>query len=331
MPTEPSNFDFLKQEWPFLCEDARAAERNVNTQPRGTCFYARFTLEKAVHWLYDNDSYLQRPYETTLGALIHERTFKDNLPPSLFPKVRIILINGNNAAHDEAPVSPSDARHTVKELFHFLYWLSRSYSTDARTHPAARFDAALLPRAEDSAAPDLSTEQIRTVQKQLEERDALLAERDAALQRSKAQIEALQKKLHALKAQNQAIDDPHDYNEAETRAYITDLDLKEAGWPLDRPEDREYEVTGMPIPPSTTGKGLVDYVLWGDDGLPLAVVEAKRTKKDPRIGKRQAELYADCLEKESGRRPLIFYTNGYEIWFWDDTRYPPRKVAGTWT
>src|SRR5438034_11474706 len=80
--------------------------------------------------------------------------------------------------------------------------------------------------------------------------------------------------------------------------------------------------------PNETGEGFVDYVLWGNDGLPLAVVEAKRTKKDARIGRQQAKLYADCLEAHYKQRALIFYTNGYQTWFWDDLNYPPRHVQG---
>ena len=80
--------------------------------------------------------------------------------------------------------------------------------------------------------------------------------------------------------------------------------------------------------PNEKGEGFVDYVLWGNDGLPLGVVEAKRTKKDPRIGRQQAKLYADCLEAQFKQRPLIFYTNGYKTWFWDDLNYPPREVQG---
>ena len=101
--------------------------------------------------------------------------------------------------------------------------------------------------------------------------------------------------------------------------------LREAGWTLDKTEDREYPVNGMP---NEKGEGFVDYVLWGPDGLPLAVVEAKRTKKDARIGRQQAKLYADCLEAKFNQRPLIFYTNGYKTWFWDDLNYPPREVQG---
>jgi type I restriction enzyme R subunit len=72
----------------------------------------------------------------------------------------------------------------------------------------------------------------------------------------------------------------------------------------------------------------VDYVLWGDDDRPLALVEAKRTRRDPRVGQQQARLYADCLERRFGQRPVIFYSNGYEHWLWDDTSYPPRSVQG---
>jgi type I restriction enzyme R subunit len=80
--------------------------------------------------------------------------------------------------------------------------------------------------------------------------------------------------------------------------------------------------------PNNQGKGFVDYVLWGDDGKPLGLVEAKRTRRDARVGQQQAKLYADCLERQFGQRPLIFYSNGYEHWLWDDTRYPPRAVQG---
>ena len=69
-------------------------------------------------------------------------------------------------------------------------------------------------------------------------------------------------------------------------------------------------------------------MLWGDDGKPLALVEAKRTKRDPRVGQQQAKLYADCLETQFGQRPVIFYSNGYEHWIWDDADYPPRPVQG---
>jgi type I restriction enzyme R subunit len=128
-----------------------------------------------------------------------------------------------------------------------------------------------------------------------------------------------------IKLAHSAVPDNHDYSEAETRDSYIDLLLTEAGWPLDQTRDREFPVTGMP---NQSGDGFVDYVLWSDDGKPLAVVEAKRTKKDSWTGQQQAKLYADCLETAYGRRPVIFTTNGYEHWIWDDAAYPPRKISG---
>src|SRR4029078_706007 len=100
---------------------------------------------------------------------------------------------------------------------------------------------------------------------------------------------------------------------------------KEAGGTLDKPQDREYEVAGMA---NAEKKGFVDYVLWGDDGKPLGLVEAKRTTRDAHEGQQQAKLYADCLERMTGQRPVIFCTNGYEHHIGDDQRYPPRPIQG---
>ncbi len=140
-----------------------------------------------------------------------------------------------------------------------------------------------------------------------------------------AELERLRAEIAAIKKQNEATPDTHNYSEAETRDYFIDLLLKEAGWPLDKPQDREYPVPGMP---NAKSEGFVDYVLWGDDGKPLGLVEAKRTKRNARVGQQQAKLYADCLEKQFGQRPVIFCSNGYEHWIWDDQSYPPREVQG---
>ena len=131
----------------------------------------------------------------------------------------------------------------------------------------------------------------------------------------KKQLAELQK----IKKENTARIPDKDYSEAQTRDAFIDIMLREAGWNPKGENVEEYEVQGMP---SDSGIGYVDYVLWGADGLPLAVVEVKRTKKDPTEGKHQAKLYADCLETKFKRRPVIFYTNGYSTWMWDDTEYP---------
>lgn len=160
---------------------------------------------------------------------------------------------------------------------------------------------------------------------QLAEKDTRLTELLTGKAALDAELERLRCEIATIKKQNEATPDEHNYSEAETRDYFIDLLLKEAGWALDKPQDREFPVAGMP---NQKGEGFVDYVLWGDDGKPLGLVEAKRTKRDARVGQQQAKLYADCLEKRFGQRPIIFYSNGYEHWIWDDQNYPPRSVQG---
>ena len=160
------------------------------------------------------------------------------------------------------------------------------------------------------------------------------AETNAVL---KANWEQERAALAALKAERQKVVDievavPLVVSEAETRKRYIDIALKECGWDnLREGHELEYEVTGMPRSTNPSGLGYVDYVLWGDNGLPLAVVEAKKTMADPRKGKHQAELYADCLEAKHGQRPIIFYSNGYETYLWDDQFYPERDVQGFFT
>lgn len=121
-------------------------------------------------------------------------------------------------------------------------------------------------------------------------------------------------------------------DEATTRRRLIDIALAQAGWTIGvngaNTDDvtQEHEVSGQP---TTTGKGFVDYVLWSANGKPLALVEAKKTTRDAEQGRKQAELYADALEKAYGQRPMIFYTNGHEIYVLDDAQgYPPRRIFG---
>ncbi len=318
-----SHFTFLQTEWPGVFEAAGKAEAAVHADPRTACFYARRTLELAVAWAYKHDPALKLPYQDNLSALIHDPTFKQAAGEAVFSKARVIVTLGNRAVHSHRAIPPEDALAAVRELFHVAYWFGRTYGRVARPAPGLVFDANALPKA--AAVPKQTAEQLQQLEAGLRERDekltTLLADKsalDEELTRLRAEVAAARKTAAAQP-------DAHDYFEAETRDYFIDLLLKEAGWPLDQPRDREFEVAGMP---NNQGKGFVDYVLWGDDGKPLGLVEAKRTRRDARVGQQQAKLYADCLEAQFGQRPLIFYSNGYEHWLWDDANYPPRAVQG---
>ncbi|MCU0794616.1 MAG: DEAD/DEAH box helicase family protein [Akkermansiaceae bacterium] len=318
-----SNFAFLPPAFNDLAEAARKAEAQVMGDPRAACFHARFALETAVRWLYRHDTSLRMPYDTTLGAMIHDPGFRNLLPEAVFQKARIIQQVGNQAVHEPRPIRQYDALQVVKELHHLCYWLTRTYAPDASREGAAWSDArvpqavsgeAVVPRKDLERLEEQLEAQARETLKRQQEKDALDSE-----------LQALRAQLAEAKAAAEAKPDTHDYTEAETRHYLIDLELKRAGWPLDQKRDKEFEVNGMP---NQSGKGYVDDVLWGDDGKPLGIVESKKTTVDARVGQQQAKLYADCLEAMYGQRPLIFYTNGYEIWLWDDVNYPPRRVSG---
>lgn len=318
-----SNFAFLQSEWSQLFEAATKAEGLANADARAACFYTRRTLELTVAWMYAHDTSLRRPYQDNLSAFIHEPSFKATVGDALFTKARLIKDLGNLAVHSTRKVATTDAVNAIRELFHFCYWLARTYGRTQRPAPGLGFSVTLLPAA-TGVAPQ-SAEQLQKLESSLKERDDKL---DAALKEKAAlsdELKKLQEEVAAAKKASAAVPDTHDYSEAATRKAFIDVLLKEAGWNLNPAVNFEVEVTGMP---NNEGKGYVDYVLWGDDGKPLALIEAKRTTRSPNEGQQQAKLYADCLEQRFGQRPLIFYSNGYEHWFWNDHAYPPRSVQG---
>ena len=293
--------------------------------PRTACFYARRALEAALRWAFQYDTSLRRPYQDNLSALIHEPTFKATAGEAVFAKARAINTLGNQAVHGNRPVHQVDSLAALRELFHVAYWLAHTYARGARPPAGARFDEAALPRM--APLPPQTAAQLRSLEAELSARDERLAAALAQGATLDEEVRRLRKEVAAAKAAAAALPDAHDYSEAETRTTLIDLLLAEAGWDLEDKQDREYAVTGMP-----DGRtGFVDYVLWGDDGVPLGLVEAKRTRRSAQAGQHQAKLYADSLEAQFGRRPVICCSNGYETWIWDDTSYPPRQVQGFYT
>ncbi len=317
-----TNFAFLPDPFREIAASAAKAEGHITGDPRAACFQARFTLEAIVHWLYRHDASLRLPYDQKLGALLHHPDFQNLVPEAVFQKSLLIQQVGNKAVHGTQPVLERHALHVVKELHHLCHWLVRTYTPDASRQGASWQDdrvpqpatAEVVPRETLEALQRQLAEQSEAALKQQQERDALDAE-----------LQALRQQLAEQRAARETVPDPHDYSEAETRTALIDVNLNRAGWALDQPRDREYKVTGMPNQP---GIGFADYVLWGDDGKPLAVVEAKKSTVDPAVGQQQAKLYADCLETMHGQRPVIFITNGYKTFIWDDKTYPLRQVAG---
>ncbi len=322
-----SNFDFIKGEWRGIHGDCVRAESYTSSDPAAACFYSRRAIEQLVGHLYDVLA-LAPPYQNDLAARINDPGFKARVGVGIAQKLNLIRRVGNAAAHEGSPIQPQTALQVLRELFHVVVFAAFRYSTKPEQVPTQKqFNPALaaklapLPPEELAKLAAKFKAQDEAHAKQLAEREELAAAKDAEIAALKAQIAAAQ-------AANIRPDD-HDYSEAETRRLFIDVMLAEAGWTLDQQRDREFPVAGMP---NQDGKGYVDYVLWGADGLPLAVVEAKRTTKSAQVGQQQAKLYADCLEAEFGRRPVVFYSNGYQHWVWDDAAgYPQREIQGFYT
>ena len=329
-----SQFSFLEAEFSAEFELASSAERRALSDPGSAAVYARRCLETGVEWVYRHDRGFPRPHEDRLEAYLNEPAFKALVDGRVFAVAKRIQRTGNRAVHESKPPSKLEAVEVVSALFQFCFWLALTYGRAAKPDPSLKFDPRQLTDAGERAQSSLKERQ------QLEERltrqagehtptglRAEIAQLKAELQ---AELGELRKQVAAAKKAAASIPfEACDWSEADTRRYKIDALLAEAGWTdLVDGRDIEYEVHGMP---SGSGVGYVDYVLWGDDGLPLAVVEAKKALKSPHASQQQARLYADCLEAETGQRPVVFYSNGYEHWLWDDTRYPTRPVQGFYT
>ncbi|MBU1535904.1 DEAD/DEAH box helicase family protein [Myxococcota bacterium] len=320
-----SNFDFLHPEWAGLYADSMEAEKYAIVAPKFCAILCRSALEKAVHWLYQHDSSLREPYDSSLNSLIHEQCLKNILKPhNMFREINLIRQVGNNAAHGKR-VETRESIVALKNLFRFLSFIAVYYSKERPT--VAPFDSSLIP---DGTEREKSQKELRELQERL-------AEENATIQQQAKVIEELKREIAERKVDREQIVDeaeelPLLVSELETRRLYIDLLLKEAGWDnLRDGYELEYEVVGMPLTTNPTGLGYADYVLWGDDSRPLAVIEAKKTIVEARKGRHQAELYADCLEQMHGQRPVIFYTNGFETYIWDDLFYPDREVSGFYT
>ncbi len=289
------NFAFLKQEFPHAAESASFAERHVFGDPRASCFHARHALERLLKRVYKVEKALKPPKVTNLDGYISDLAFRELVPEVIWQKAEVVHQAGNVAVHGTKTPAPEKALDVLRELYHVLYWTGRTYlRKGAESLQGKTFDESIVPNVEPAITPA-----------SVQELEALKAQRDAAAEARKeieSELEAVRGRLAAIKAENEGFPETHDWNEDKTRTLIIDLDLERAGWHLDREQDREYEVTGMP---NESGIGYADYVLWGDDGKPLAVVEAKKTTVDPAVGRHHRRRLRDSSAEPSLIRAQI--------------------------
>ena len=314
-----SNFAYLldKKGYSEFAQAAVEAEKALAISPASVAIHARKALELGVKFIYSVEPSLTIPYKDNLSAIIHNYCFKDMIGLDLFHLIKFIVRLGNVAVHSGSPVQAEDAILSLRNLHSFCDWIDYSYSED---YQQVEFDVNILPK------PASESQNKQQLQKMADALD----KKSQSLEELKKLNEDLMNQLQELKQVNiqQRVFQVDEISEAETRNRYIDLALMEAGWRIAGAQVKlpncytEVPVAGMP---NNSGNGYVDYVLYGQDQMPLAVVEAKKTSVDAMAGSYQAKLYADCLGKQYGRRPLIFTTNGFEIFYTNDFRQEARR------
>ncbi|MGL4847571.1 MAG: DEAD/DEAH box helicase family protein [Clostridium sp.] len=311
------NFEFLKDKSIFKSFSSACleAEKSILISPATTAILSRRALELAVKWVYGYDRDLVLPYQDNISALIHEESFRDLIDYNLFPMIKYVIKLGNVAVHTNSGIKREEAILSLNNLYNFVSFLDYCYADE---FTAGEFNEDLL---EEGSNQRIKADELQDLYDKLSSKDKKIEE-------VRKENESLRTELtDKRKAHTENYDfTVSEINEYETRKRYIDVELKLAGWSFDSDIREEVEAPSMP---NNAGMGYVDYVLYGDNGKPLAVVEAKRTSKDPKIGQQQAKLYADCLEAQSGQRPVIFFTNGFDSFIWDDFNgYSERRVFG---
>lgn len=304
-----TNFDVFNTDSQFaaFAPAAIAAERILHIDPSACILNCRRAMEFAVKWMYSVDDSLVRPWQDKLVSLMSNEDFRDIVGTDIYRRMDYIRIMGNNAAHNNKKITEEQAVLCLENLFIFLDFIAYCYGKE---YTERHFDKTLLQEQTVKTGPVVHIPDVNL--------DALIAEN----QKLKEELTA-----RRLEQQQTYVPKPLDITEYQTRKLYIDAMLEDAGWTEGKNWLNEVELAGMP---NKSNVGFADYVLYGDDGKALAVIEAKRTCVDVAVGRQQAKLYADLLEKKYGRRPVIFLTNGFETRI-QDNQYPERKVAAIYS
>ena len=304
-----TNFDFLKKEPKFhsFADVAIAAERVLKIDVASSVINCRRAMEFAIKWMYSVDKSLEKPYQDNLVSLMSTEDFHDLVDDDLWKRLDLIRKIGNRAAHNGRKIIEDEAILCLQNLFIFMDYVSYCYSA---FYEERQYDVKLLSAIQ-------------------EEPTVKSADNDVDLEKLIAENKALKEELTARRKEQQQtyVPKPLDLSEYKTRKIYIDSMLLDAGWTEGKDWLNEVELEGMPNKSET---GYADYVLYDDSHKPLAVIEAKRTCVGVDKGRQQAKLYADLLEKEFNRRPVVFLTNGFETRIVDN-QYPERKVAAIYS
>lgn len=306
-----TNFDFLKNEPKFnsFADVAISAERIFSIDYAASVMNCRRAMEFAVKWMYSVDQALVKPWDDKLVSLLSTDEFREIVDADLRRRMDYIRTKGNTAAHVGKKVKREEAELCLENLYIFLDFVAYCYADE---YSEGKFNAKFL---QENGNTEKAAEAVVTIASETELKLEQLMKENAALREELTIRREEQKQTYVPK--------PLELAEYPTRKLYIDAMLQDVGWVEGSNWINEYEIPGMP---NKSEVGFADYVLTGDDGKVLAVIEAKRTCADVSKGRQQAKLYADLIAKQQGRRPVVFLTNGFETRM-DDNQYPERRVS----
>jgi len=322
------NFEFLREKWPELVGLAGYAEHYAHSDPSSALIKLRNFVEFIVLNIY-SELNLPKPIQPNLNDLLNLSSFKDAIPRVVNNKLHGVRINGNKAAHGEK-LSTVTALWLIREAYDIAKWYFVTYANGS-LEACPEFQKPPETSLTEESKAELKRQK-RGLLEKLAAQETQMQELLNKLENERGKAKAVEQDLEKFKAKAQSVADELSFDEATTRNRLIDSQLVAAGWDVGPDGQNTKEVTQeeeVQHQPTPTGLGYADYVLWDDNGKPLAVIEAKKTAESPEKGRNQARLYADGLEKMHDQRPVIFYTNGFEISIWDDAQgYPPRHLYG---
>lgn len=317
-----TNFDYLKSESKFsaFADVAISAEKIILMDAEASILNSRRAMEFALKWMYSVDAELEMPYQDNLQSLMNAEEYRQIVGADIWKRMDYIRRCGNNVAHSNKKLGRDEAMLCLENLFVYLDFIACCYSNQ---YVERKFDKGIIvariqkakesKEAAEATKTELAKEQEKTAQQELD------------LQKLIAENASLKQELSAKRQEQQQnyVPKPLDLSEYKTRKLYIDSMLTDAGWTEGKDWINEVELPGMP---NKSEVGYADYVLYDDSHRPLAIIEAKRTCVDVSKGRQQAKLYADLLEKQYHRRPVIFLTNGFDTRI-EDGQYPERRVS----
>lgn len=326
------NFEFIRETNSELANLGAFAESYCFSDPVSALVKLRTFAESMVSAIFTHHGFA-RPEQGMFFDFLEDPSFKKSVPAVVIDKFHIIRIRGNRAVHGAGhKVSFNDAIDVLKEAHSLAQWYFLSFEGGTK---AACVPFQSLEEEEEDTKGKLKREK-RAVLEKLAAQEAQMAQILADLEAARSQAKSAEKtaaELQSILSQAQNVANILDFSEETTRFRLIDEQLLAAGWNV-APSKSDTETVKQEFRIQNVflegGSGYADYVLWDPDAnRPVAVIEAKRTAHDPDKGKTQVSLYADAIEREHGFRPVIFYTNGFEIYLWDDAqKTPPRLIYG---